>query len=300
VGVRVAPIQHQESRLTTLRVICKAHVLTSETSNENRLVPFLKWPGGKRWLVRSRRDLFPEKFERYIEPFLGGGSVFFALNPGRAILSDINAELIGCYKVVAQHWRKILQKLSVLQHLHCADHYYQVRSERPGSSIDRAVRFIYLNRTCFNGLYRENRQGEFNVPIGTKSSVILPTDDFESVSKRLKSVDIMTGDFAKTLSAATDGDFVFIDPPYTVAHNQNGFVKYNDLIFSWEDQIRLRDVVVEAKARGVKMLVLNADHASIRNLYNKVGHTYTLSRNSKLAADPNARQLTTEVAVLIN
>ena len=142
-----------------------------------------------------------------------------------------------------------------------------MRDAIPETFAKRAARFIYLNRTCWNGLYRVNLDGRFNVPIGTKSAVLMESDDFESVSEALRRADISHADFQISVSQAKAGDVVFCDPPYTVRHNQNGFVKYNEDLFSWADQIRLRDVLRTARDRGARVFITNADHESIRELY---------------------------------
>ena len=261
--------------------------------------PFLKWPGGKRWLL-AYEGLFPKKYARYIEPFLGSGSVFFGLNPKTAVISDVNPDLIECYRTVRDDWKKVRSGLLALQPLHSAEFYYKTRATRPDNSVSRAIRFLYLNRTCFNGLYRENRKGQFNVPIGTKTELSLESDNFEEISLRLKKASLTTGDFEPVVNKTGKGDFLFIDPPYTVSHNQNGFIKYNNSLFLWEDQIRLRESVVRAKRRGVKILILNADHSSILDLYGNLGNKHKLSRVSLLAGKGGSRRATTEMAITIN
>jgi DNA adenine methylase len=157
-----------------------------------------------------------------------------------------------------------------------------------------------LNRACWNGLYRENRRGEFNVPKGTKDAIILPTDDFFRVAKALQETELVCSDFEDTLDRTTAGDFVFVDPPYTVNHNTNGFIKYNQAIFSWEDQRRLRAAVERAAKRGALLLVTNADHVTIARLYRGLGCKFTLARKSILAAKSRYRVATTEAAICIN
>lgn len=153
----------------------------------------------------------------------------------------------------------------------------------------RAAQFIYLNRTCWNGLYRVNLEGKFNVPIGTKQNVILETDDFEATSRLLVGAELVCGDFEKVISRAGENDFVFVDPPYTVKHNYNGFIKYNESIFSWDDQVRLRDSVKTASNRGAKVLVTNACHESIRDIYEDIGELIVLDRASVIAGKSTAR-----------
>ena len=264
-----------------------------------RLVPFLKWAGGKRWLVREYVDLFPKTYDRYIEPFLGGGSMFFALRPSKAILADSNDRLIETYVQVRDKPKYVAQLLRQHQARHSESYYYSVRKRtHPRSGAQRAAQFIYLNRTCWNGLYRVNLKGEFNVPKGTKSSVLLGTDDFDSISEALKGIEIVSQDFAKSLRKAGSKDFVYVDPPYTVKHKFNAFIKYNERIFSWEDQVRLRDEVKSAVERGAKVAISNADHESIRELYRDIGAQKTITRKSVIAARSGNRGSVEELLVL--
>lgn len=261
------------------------------------IVPFLKWPGGKGWMIEKYPELFPEIFDRYIEPFVGAGAVFFHLHPKIAILSDINTELIAAYGIIRDDFKELERELKKHHKSHCRDYYYYMRDKSCRSNITKAARFIYLNRTCWNGLYRVNLKGRFNVPIGTKTNVILPTDNFRDISKLLKKAKLMSKDFEKVISKARKGDLLFIDPPYTVKHNNNNFRKYNERIFNWEDQIRLRNSVAAAKKRGAKFLLCNADSRSIVNLYKGIGKMYRLQRFSSLAADSSKRQNTTELVI---
>ena len=172
-----------------------------------------------------------------------------------------------------------------------------MRASNPADRIERAARLLYLNRTCWNGLYRVNLKNEFNVPIGTKTDVVLSTDNFVALSELLRGASIVSCDFEETIDNAAEGDFVFVDPPYTVKHNLNGFVKYNDRIFSWADQVRLRDAVARASARGASVLVTNANHYSIRELYDGVGLQTVLSRASVLAANSVFRSRVEELSI---
>lgn len=260
---------------------------------------FIKWAGGKRWLVKNHFDLFPLKHEyiKYVEPFLGGGSVYFNLQPNKAVLNDVNSELIITYNAIKTDWEVILEQLEFLNSIHNHDLYYKIRAARPVNDIETAIRFLYLNRTCWNGLYRVNLKNEFNVPIGTKSKLVLDTDNFPKASKILKKAKLFNTDFEKIIAKAKTDDFLFIDPPYTVKHNLNGFVKYNEKLFTWDDQIRLRNAVIKAIDRNVKVLVLNADHESIRDLYNGIGEQFALNRASVIAGKKERRGIYSELAI---
>lgn len=259
--------------------------------------PFLKWPGGKRWLVRQLDGLFPSAYERYLEPFLGSGAVFFHLSPRRAILSDSNKELINVYRCLKGHVEEIEEQLAYLQKRHSETLYYHIRKMEPTDVVKRAVRFLYLNRTCFNGIYRVNLKGKFNVPMGSKDLVEYPKDYLKGIAAALRYASVRESDFEKTIDAATNGDFIYIDPPYTVMHNNNNFVKYNSNLFSWDDQVRLASAIKRATDRGATIMLSNADHQSVRELYKGFGYHQSVSRASVLAAEPQHRRLTTELIV---
>lgn len=261
-----------------------------------RLQPFLKWAGGKRWLISQEPSIFPEKFETYFEPFLGGGAVFFHLAPSKAVLSDINEELIDTYQAIKQNWKLVRRYLVSHHNMHCKEYYYNTRSLQAKSLCSRAARMLYLNRTCWNGLYRVNLKGTFNVPIGSKTNVLLETDDFQSTAALLSNASIYAQDFENTINQAGSSDFVFIDPPYTVKHNLNGFIKYNETLFAWEDQVRLKDAVDRAVGRGAKVLVLNAAHESIRELYADYDQI-ELTRKNLISGKVQARGKYEELAI---
>jgi len=259
--------------------------------------PFLKWPGGKRWLVHQYGSLFPQGYQRYLEPFLGGGAVFFHLMPRRAILSDTNSDLVNAYQCLKKHAYAINTRLSDLHKKHSKTLYYRIRATRPTDATERAVRFLYLNRTCFNGIYRVNLRGDFNVPIGTKDLVAYPKNYLEGIATCLRHASIRVTDFEETIDQAAAHDFVFVDPPYTVMHNNNNFLKYNANLFSWTDQLRLASAIKRAARRGAAIMISNADHRSVRELYGDFGNHYRINRASVLAADTFHRRQTTELLI---
>lgn len=268
---------------------------------ENVVLPFLKWPGGKRWFVQNHSDLLPGNYNRYIEPFLGGGAVFFYLQPNQAILGDINADLISAYQALKTNWRFVKRSLEYHHRMHCKKHYYHIRGKNPTLSLQQASRMIYLNRTCFNGIYRVNTNGQFNVPIGTKTDVIMDSDNFEILSQLLANTEILHADFETLINEAQENDLIFADPPYTVRHNMNGFIKYNENLFSWEDQERLARALAAAKNRGAKIVSTNANHYSVRQLYPQQGFTLkTVSRFSPISASPDNRKQFEELVILSN
>ena len=259
--------------------------------------PFLKWAGGKRWLVNHETFKAPDFSGRYIEPFLGGGAVFFHLAPGSALLSDINLKLVDTYKAIRDDWVGVWEALIDHQARHCKDYYYEVRAKNFDSQTERAGQFLYLNRTCWNGLYRENLSGRFNVPIGTKTKILMDDDNFEGAARLLKDAEIRCSDFSEVIGEATEGDLLFVDPPYTTAHNMNGFVKYNQKIFRWEDQVRLRDDLVDATHRGAKVILTNAHHESLTDLYRDHGKLVTVPRASVISGKSEGRSRTAELLV---
>jgi len=256
-----------------------------------KLIPFLKWPGGKRWLVSMCPDIFPAEYRRYIEPFLGAASVYFHLRPKRAILGDLNGDLIAVYRGIKEDSGAVQSLLEKHQSAHCREYYYEMRDVEPDSLSARAARIIYLNRTCFNGIYRVNRQGKFNVPVGERDQVVRDTDNFPSVAALLAGAELHQADFKQLVSRARRGDLVFLDPPYTVRHNRNGFIKYNEKLFSWEDQERLARSAVAAAERGAHVVVTNASHPTVRQLYPDELFTFReVSRYSSISASLDSRK----------
>jgi DNA adenine methylase len=242
-------------------------------------------------------DLLPTNFGRYIEPFLGSGALFFALQPRKAILSDLNADLIQTFTAIKKDWKAVDAALRRFQSLHSTAFYYRTRSSRARSDATRAARFIYLNRTCWNGLYRVNIRGQFNVPLGTKDSVLLDSDNFPRTSSLLKRTSLLSADFEPVIAKARRGDLVFADPPYVTAHSQNGFLKYNERLFSWDDQVRLMECLRKAKKNGVQVLATNADTPSIRKLYAKSFTVRAATRPSIIAASSGRRGTVSELVI---
>jgi len=219
--------------------------------------------------------MMPTAFNTYVEAFAGSASVFFALRPRQSILCDSNEELISTYRAIK--WRPNQVDSALRRHAenHSDAYYYDVRAQRPTGLVEVAARMIYLNRTCFNGIYRVNKKGEFNVPRGSKDAVMLATDNFSAVARALRDSELISGDFSLAVNRASANDLVFADPPYTVQHNNNGFIKYNEKIFSWDDQIRLAMSLQAASKRGAMVVATNANHKSLRELYADLGFTCT-------------------------
>ncbi|KAG8154163.1 DNA adenine methylase [Burkholderia catarinensis] len=261
------------------------------------ITPFLKWAGGKRWLAQTCLELFPQTYGTYFEPFLGGGAMFFKLRPHKAVLADMNRELIETYSAIAENYQSVHRRIRKYHDMHSVEQYYSVRALAPRNRNDLAARFIYLNRTCWNGLYRVNKNGQFNVPIGTKSNVLLDTDDWPTVSAALRQAKLLVSDFEPIIDQAKRNDIVFADPPYTVKHNNNGFIKYNENIFAWQDQVRLRDALLRAKKRGAHIFCTNADHSSIREIYEEQFTVTSVARGSVISGKADGRGKTSELLI---
>lgn len=268
-----------------------------KANNKKLVKPFLKWAGGKRWFVYYHDHILPKSFNRYIEPFLGGGAVFFHLQPEKAILGDLNEDLIETYVALKDDWELVLRYLKEHHRNHSQKYYYQVRNSNRRSIASRAAQFIYLNRTCWNGLYRVNQKGDFNVPIGTKSSVIYDNDNFEDISKALGHADLYSLDFEFLIDKADKDDLVFVDPPYTVRHNYNAFIKYNEKLFSWWDQERLFYALKRAQNRGAFIVGTNAYHKTVRSLYRGTFSSLKACRNSPISSKVESRKMFEELII---
>lgn len=238
--------------------------------------PFLKWVGGKRQLLgelRSRVAL-ARPYGRYHEPFVGGGALFFdlyrrhELGRSKAHLSDNNPRLIEAYEGVQKNVEQVIALLEQHQARHCEDHYYKVRADVPEDRIAAAARLIYLNRTCFNGLYRENSKGEFNVPMGRyKNPLICNPSNLRAVSAALCRCQIYRSHFTAVLDRAVEGDLVYFDPPYDPVSKTANFTSYHRDPFGEDAQRSLADVFRRLHGRGVKLMLSNSDTPLIQDLY---------------------------------
>lgn len=262
--------------------------------------PFLKWPGGKRWLAgRIAALVTRESFGLYYEPFLGGGAVFFALKPERATLSDINPSLIETYEQVRKDPTAIAERLSKIPV--DSTTYYRMRGEIPGSALDRAIRFLYLNRTAFGGMYRENMRGEFNVPFGggdRTPELLWRTTILTQASEALFSAELLSEDFEELVNRAKQGDVVYCDPTYNAPSKQGTFRRYNGTRFTWQDQERLAAAAFRASERGAFVLVSNDDSDDIRDLYSSVKRLQFARTSCLSAKSIGRRQIRETVYVL--
>jgi DNA adenine methylase len=230
--------------------------------------PFLKWVGGKGQLLDQLRPRLPTRFRRYFEPFAGGAALFFSLRPPRALLADVNEELIDCYVATRDEVDAVIEALG--RYRYGADDYYRARAiDRTTLPLAaRAARTIYLNKTGYNGLYRVNRAGKFNVPMGRYSNPLFcDAGNLRACSKALKGVDLRVADFEDIAARAKAGDFVYFDPPYVPVSDSADFTSYVPGGFGPDQQRRLAGVFAELARRGVSAMLSNSDTPTVRELY---------------------------------
>ncbi|MGF1493344.1 MAG: DNA adenine methylase [Microcoleaceae cyanobacterium] len=234
--------------------------------------PFLKWAGGKGRLIRQYTPNFPKYFRTYYEPFLGGGAIFFHLRPQYSILTDFNPELINVYCCVRDHVDGVISELREHEFNHFQyqqSYYYAIRASEPTEKVQQAARILYLNKTCFNGLYRENSRGKFNVPMGRyKKPRICNPDLLHVASEALQDSQIEAKPFNDILQVADSShDFVYFDPPYHPISATSSFTAYNRYAFREQDQVRLAHVFRELANRGVRVMLSNSNSPLIHQLY---------------------------------
>jgi DNA adenine methylase len=248
-----------------------------------RAEPILKWAGGKRQLLQEIVRRLPDRLDTYFEPFIGGGAVFFELAEQqrfrRAVLSDQNAELIDLYRVVQTDVEALIRELGKMRH--SEEEYYRVRASKPRTQVRRAARTVYLNRTGYNGLYRVNRAGEFNVPFGRYVSPrICDPERLRAVAQALSGVRLEVADFEPMLRRATSRDAVYLDPPYVPVSETARFAEYHSAQFDTAAHQRLARVFGELVERGVPVVLSNSDTPLTRELYGNFQHEFLLARRS--------------------
>jgi len=237
--------------------------------------PFVKWVGGKRQLLKQFKNLnlyppfgFDANKNTYFEPFVGGGAVFFDLLPKKAFLSDLNSDLVVTYNIIKNDIEALIKSLK--KHKYEKDYFLKVRAKHPKnlSELEIASRFIFLNRTCFNGMYRVNSSGQFNVPFGKYTNpLICDEDNLRKVSKALENVEIKHQDYKAVLKKAKKGDFVYFDPPYYPVSKTASFTTYTTEAFLDKEQIELRDTFLELHKRGCFVMLSNSDTPFINKIY---------------------------------
>ncbi len=243
--------------------------------------PFVKWVGGKRQLLSQFKDLGlypPSDFDyaknTYFEPFVGGGAVFFDLLPKKAVISDFNAELVATYNIIKNDVESLIHSLNSNNYTYSKERFLEIRAlpkERKLSDLETATRFIYLNRTCFNGMYRVNKSGHFNVPFGAYANPMICDEvNLRKVSESLKEVTIKNQDYKKVLNTAKKGDFIYFDPPYHPVSNTASFTSYTADGFSSKQQVELRDTFLELHQRGCFVMLSNSDTEFINDIYGEL------------------------------
>lgn len=249
---------------------------------EEKPKPFVKWVGGKRQLLKQflLLNLYPPndfdpKNNTYFEPFVGGGAVFFDLLPKKAVLSDLNKELIVTYNVIKNNVEELIKNLK--KYKHSKEYFLKIRKQNIEdlNDLEIASRFIYLNHTCFNGLYRVNSKGEFNVPFGKyKNPLICDEVNLRRVSKSLKNIKIKHQDFKEVLKSAEKGDFIYFDPPYYPINKTSSFTSYTKEGFLEKEQTELRDLVIKLHKRGCYIMLSNSDTPFINKIYSGIKGIY--------------------------
>jgi DNA adenine methylase len=257
--------------------------------------PFLKWAGSKRYLLKHLVDLIPREFGTYYEPFLGGGAMFFLLEPRVAHLSDSVSPLIDTFIAVRDNPRLVLKHLEALKP--DPQTFYDLRAGKPRGRYMKAAQFLYLNKTAWNGLYRVNSRGEFNVPYGgSRTQNLVDQVNLFACANILKSTNVrLTCEgYASALAAVQPGDLVFLDPPYVTGHTGNGFIDYNECLFSWRDQLKLADIASDLDRMGAQVIVTNVPHPDVVALYRRF-RSRNMRRQSTIAASVGKRGNVQEV-----
>lgn len=253
--------------------------------------PFVRWAGGKTWFTTYLQQLVAGlHIEHYHEPFLGGGAVFFSLeHTKRSYLSDANQQLVNTYIQVRDNPQQVIE--SFLQFRNTEEDYYRVRDEfSQDNTVENAARFIFLNQTSFNGIFRVSKAGVYNVPYGFRKTWQYDVTRILQASDKLKNTRIVSGDFEINKYRIKAHDLVFLDPPYTVSHNNNGFIEYNQKLFSLEDQYRLSQYIDYIKHKGAYYILTNASHQVIAEIFEKGDRRIELGRQSTVGGRNATRQ----------
>lgn len=270
-----------------------------------KLQPFTKWTGGKRKLIPKLKELMPEIYGNYYEPFIGGGALFFELSPRVAVINDFNEELINCYIQIKENPIKLIEILKIYKEKNSKEYYLEIRGlDRTDkfkelSKVERAARIMYMLRVDFNGLYRVNSKNQFNVPYGNYANPkIVDEELINNISNYLNTNDITitSGDFEKSVSTVKKGDFVYFDPPYIPLTETSSFTSYTHEGFSYEDQVRLRNTVRRLTEKGVKVMVSNSSSKLTIDLYEEFNiHYVEVSRTN--GAKSSSRGIIKEVII---
>lgn len=251
--------------------------------------PFLKWAGGKSRIAHQIVSFFPSEFDRYFEPFLGSGAVYFTVSPQEGILNDLNKYLIGTYEIIRDHPSALIEELQKIDKVYHSlpdldkksDFYYKAREQYNNInhiSLNKAALFIFLNKAGFNGMYRENSKGEYNIPFGKhEKCLIADAENILKVSVDLKDITFTTGDYKDSLKTARKGDLVYLDPPYVPVSKTANFTQYQKEGFNYDEHIKLRDLALLLHDRGCYVVISNSSCEESRKLYeDKVFNIHTI------------------------
>ena len=260
--------------------------------------PFLKWAGGKGRLLGKLNKFFPKNYNRYFEPFIGGGAIFFHLNPEKAIINDLNEELVNLYKIIKDIPEELMEELNKLQNkVSDKDFFLKMRSKKPKKELEKAVRMVFLNRTCYNGMYRVNSKGEFNVPFGDMGNPKLyQKKNILACSHTLKKTTILNGDYKKLNRRIRENDFVYLDPPY-VPHSETAhFTSYTSEKFGKEQQLELLTFCEKIDKKGGLFMLSNSYNEYTEELYQKF-NINTIKAARSVAAKSESRAEIKEIVV---
>jgi len=257
--------------------------------------PIVRWAGGKSVMVETLAKLLPQTWNRYIEPMSGGAAFFFYIQPATAILADVNSDLVAFYSVLRESPRELIRRLRLLKATR--EQYYVFRASRPRGRIQRAVRFAYLNRLAWNGLYRVNRSGEFNVPIGDRLPPVMWNEaDLLKASELLNSAHLVAADFRITARQARADDFVFFDPPYPRGSRERiGFNRYASNFFTLADHRDLGTLIDEMTKRSVKVMLTLANAGHLDGIYPRSMRRTRIRSKALIACNGSDRRHVTEL-----
>ena len=300
---QISKIENGNINVTVETIERLCHALNLSIRNQKEMLkmikgkPFVKWAGGKRQIIDKLKQYIPDEFNTYYEPFVGGGALFFELSPSKAYINDFNAELICVYTCLKNDtfFKKMLKELDKHEKNHNEDYYYEIRDLDRDNSFTklpiyiRAARMIYLNKSCFNGLYRVNSKGYFNVPSGKKDKVnTYDKTNMDNLKKYFGTNDItiLNGDFEDAVKNAKAGDFVYFDPPYDTLEDKKSFTSYAKNDFGQDEQRRLANVYKTLSAKGVRVMLSNHNTKLINDLYKDFNiHVINARRNINSRGD---------------
>lgn len=280
----------------------------SKLATNQKAKPFLKWVGGKRQMLSQYDEFFPKEYDTYFEPFVGGGAVFFHLSPKKAYLNDLNKDLIHSYETIRDDLGELTTVLEELEE----DYLEGSKSERKkffynmrdrynsleNGDVEKTALLFFLNKTCFNGMYRVNNSGEFNVPHGRyKNPTILDEENLEAVSLALRNTKFTSVDFEKAVKKAKKGDFIYFDPPYHPLNETSDFTSYSEDGFNKEDQIRLRDTFKKLDKKGCKAMLSNSCTDFVKDIYS-VYRIEEVAAGRSINSDGSKRGKINELVIL--